>query len=54
MASQAQADTTLLSTSCTPTSMPSPPTKPRKGWIRTDDELVSDLRAEDVWGHGER
>ena len=24
--------------------------KPREGWIRIDDELVSDLRTEDVFG----
>ncbi|KAG1782392.1 hypothetical protein EV702DRAFT_1064079 [Suillus placidus] len=32
--------------------MSTPPTKPREGWIRIDDELVSDLRAEDVFGSG--
>lgn len=32
--------------------MSTPPTKPREGWIRIDDELVSDLRAEDVFGNG--
>jgi ubiquitin carboxyl-terminal hydrolase 10 len=29
-----------------------PPTKLRKGYIFIDDELVSDLRAEDVFGSG--
>ncbi|KAG2150677.1 uncharacterized protein EDB93DRAFT_1103385 [Suillus bovinus] len=32
--------------------MSTPPTKPREGWIRIDDELVSDLRVEDVFGSG--
>ncbi|KAG2052780.1 cysteine proteinase [Suillus hirtellus] len=32
--------------------MSTPPTKPREGWIRIDDELVSDLRADDVFGTG--
>ncbi|KAF9242005.1 hypothetical protein BU15DRAFT_44303 [Melanogaster broomeanus] len=30
------------------------PTKPREGWIRIDDELVSDVRPEDVFGTPER
>ncbi|KAG2154115.1 hypothetical protein DEU56DRAFT_952327 [Suillus clintonianus] len=34
--------------------MTNPPIKPREGWIRIDDELVSDLRAEDVFGGVER
>ncbi|KAG1756886.1 uncharacterized protein EDB91DRAFT_1094988 [Suillus paluster] len=34
--------------------MTHPPTKPREGWIRIDDELVSDVRAEDVFGPVER
>lgn len=32
--------------------MSSAPTKPREGWIRIDDEFVSDLRADDVFGNG--
>ena len=28
--------------------------KPREGWIRIDDELVSDVRPEDVFGPPER
>lgn len=28
--------------------------KPREGWIRIDDELVSDVRAEDVFGGVDR
>jgi ubiquitin carboxyl-terminal hydrolase 10 len=28
--------------------------KPREAWIRIDDELVSDLRKEDVFGGLER
>lgn len=32
----------------------SPPTKPREAWIRIDDELVSDVRKEDVFGGLER
>jgi ubiquitin carboxyl-terminal hydrolase 10 len=27
-----------------------PTVKPREGWIRIDDELVSDVRPEDVFG----
>lgn len=27
--------------------------KPREGWIRIDDELVSDVRMEDVFGGGD-
>lgn len=34
--------------------MSNPPTKPREGWIRIDDELVSDVRAEDVFGGVEK
>lgn len=34
--------------------MTNPPIKPREGWIRIDDELVSDVRAEDVFGPAER
>ncbi|KIK81540.1 hypothetical protein PAXRUDRAFT_832778 [Paxillus rubicundulus Ve08.2h10] len=30
------------------------PTKPREAWIRIDDELVSDVRPEDVFGPPER
>ncbi|KIJ59679.1 hypothetical protein HYDPIDRAFT_177724 [Hydnomerulius pinastri MD-312] len=30
------------------------PTKPREAWIRIDDELVSDVRPEDVFGTPER
>ncbi|KAH7889138.1 hypothetical protein F5I97DRAFT_1841914 [Phlebopus sp. FC_14] len=32
----------------------SSPTKPREGWIRIDDELISDVRPEDVFGIPER
>lgn len=28
--------------------------KPREGWVRIDDELVSDVRAEDVFGGADR
>lgn len=31
-----------------------PTVKPREGWIRIDDELVSDVRPEDVFGIPER
>ena len=31
-----------------------PTVKPREGWIRIDDELVSDVRPEDVFGTPER
>ncbi|TFK67100.1 cysteine proteinase [Pluteus cervinus] len=31
-----------------------PGNKPREGWVRIDDELVSDVRAEDVFGATER
>ncbi|KAH6903059.1 hypothetical protein BKA70DRAFT_1387774 [Coprinopsis sp. MPI-PUGE-AT-0042] len=31
-----------------------PNAKPKEGWIRIDDELVSDVRAEDVFGNQER
>jgi ubiquitin carboxyl-terminal hydrolase 10 len=34
--------------------MTSAPTKPREGWIRIDDELVSDVHPEDVFGPAER
>ena len=31
-----------------------PTAKPREGWIRIDDELVSDVRPDDVFGTPER
>lgn len=31
-----------------------PNAKPREGWVRIDDELVSDVRPEDVFGASER
>lgn len=34
--------------------MTAPPAKPREGWIRIDDELVSDVRPDDVFGPAER
>lgn len=31
-----------------------PTAKPREGWVRIDDELVSDVRVEDVFGGYEK
>ncbi|KAG2064891.1 hypothetical protein BDR04DRAFT_1162104 [Suillus decipiens] len=50
---QPQAATTLSTFSApTSTCQHHPLTKPREGWMRIDDELVSDLRAEDLLGSG--